>query len=256
VHDGENHRSLPPPQSSPSLGKGDAIRARLIRAALSLAPGTWNPAWRYGDVIRADLGSAARIAVDPRQVLGKIGMRTMNGLKRRFLVPQLGALQFRPIAELPTYRDVEDFAAHGDDYRATRLYRWLKQSADEGMPVNARGIVCDTEQRMLDYYFTYLDLFRSLQQRGYAYRGEDEICFGVTAEGGIVHMRRGTHRLASAHFLNLPFVTGVVTHADPAWVGQAVRRNGGGPIAAIALSLRPFQARAQGQAAEGQTAAQ
>jgi hypothetical protein len=256
VHDGENHRSLPPPQPSPSLGKGDAIRARLIRAALSLAPGTWNPAWRYGDVIRADLGSAARIAVDPRQVLGKIGMRTMNGLKRRFLVPQLGALQFRPIAELPTYRDVEDFAAHGDDYRATRLYRWLKQSADEGMPVNARGIVCDTEQRMLDYYFTYLDLFRSLQQRGYAYRGEDEICFGVTAEGGIVHMRRGTHRLASAHFLNLPFVTGVVTHADPAWVGQAVRRNGGGPIAAIALSLRPFQARAQGQAAEGQTAAQ
>ena len=89
------------------------------------------------------------------------------------------------------------------------------------MPVNARGIVCDTEQRMLDYYFTYLDLFRSLQQRGYAYRGEDEICFGVTAEGGIVHMRRGTHRLASAHFLKLPFVTGLVTHADPAWVEQA-----------------------------------
>ena len=137
-----------------------------------------------------------------------------------------------------------------------RLYRWLKQSADEGMPVNARGIVCDTEQRMLDYYFTYLDLFRSLQQRGYAYRGEDEICFGVTAEGGIVHMRRGTHRLASAHFLKLPFVTGLVTHADPAWVEQAVRRNGGGPLAAIALSLRAFQAPAQGQAVEGQTAAQ
>jgi hypothetical protein len=231
------------------------VSPRVIRAALSLAPATWNPAWRYGDTVRAELGPSARIAVDPHQVLGKIGMRTMNGIKRRFLVPQLGALQFRPIAELPTYRDVEDFAAHGDDYRATRLYRWLKQSADEGMPVNARGIVCDTEQRMLDYYSTYLDLFRSLQQRGYAYRGGDEICFGVTAEGGIVHMRRGTHRLASAHFLNLPFVTGVLTHADPAWVDQAVRRNGGGPIAAIALSLRPFQAHAQGQV-EGQTAAQ
>jgi hypothetical protein len=238
------------------MSRDRRIRRRLIRAALSLAPGSWNPAWRYGDAIRAELGPAARIAVDPRQVLGKLGMRTVNGFKRRFLVPRLGTLQFRPIAELPTYRDVEDFAAHGDDYRATRLYRWLKQSADEGRPVNARGTVCDTEQRMLDYYFTYLDLFRSLQQRGYAYRGEDEICFGVTAEGGIVHMRRGTHRLASAHFLNLPFVTGVVTHADPAWVDRAVRRNGGGPIAAIALSLRPFQAQAQGQTAEGQTAAQ
>ena len=55
------------------------VNPRVIRAALSLAPGTWNPAWRYGEVIRGELGSAARIAIDPRQVLGKIGMRTMNG---------------------------------------------------------------------------------------------------------------------------------------------------------------------------------
>jgi hypothetical protein len=226
-----------------------SIWPHFIRAALSLAPGTWNPAWRYGDVIRTELGPAARIAIDPRQVLGKIGLRTMNGLKRRFLAPQLGGREFRPIAELATYRDVEDFAAHGDDYRATRLYRWLRQSAEEGTPVNARGIMCDTEQRMLDYYFTYLDLFRSLQQRGYAYRGEDEICFGITAKGGIVHMRRGTHRLASAHFLKLPFVTGLVTHADPAWVDEAVRRNGGGPLGAIAVSLRAFQVPGQGQTA-------
>jgi len=228
-------------------GDPTAIGPRLIGAALSVAPGTWNPAWRYGDLIRAVLGPAARIAIDPRQVQGKIGMRTMAGLKRRFLAPRLAAAEVRPIAELPTYRDIEDYAAHGDDYQATRLFRWLKQSAAEGMPVTARGIVCDTEQRMLDYYFTYLDLFRSLQQRGYVYRGEDEICFGVTATGGIVHMRRGTHRLAAAHFLGLPFVTGYVTHMDPAWVSAAQARETrgtekGGPLGAVALSLRPFQA--------------
>jgi hypothetical protein len=232
-----------------------SIGPRLIRAALWVAPGDWNPAWRYGDIIRADLGAAARIAIDPQQVRGKVGARMMAGLKRRFLVPRLAACEVRPIAELPTYRDIEDYAAHGDDYRATRLFRWLKQSAEEGMPVNARGILCDTEQRMLDYYFTYLDLFRSLQQRGYSYRGEDEICFGVTADGGIVQMRRGTHRLAAAHFLGLPFVTGYVTHVDPAWMRAAQAHKRGGPIAAIALSLRTFQA--QGQAgAQGLTAAQ
>jgi hypothetical protein len=171
------------------------------------------------------------------------------GLRRRFLVARLASCELRPIAELPTYRDVEDYAAHGEDYRSTRLYRWLKQSAEEGMPVNARGIVCDTEQRMLDYYFTYLDLFRSLQQRGYDYRGEDEICFGVAADGGIIHMRRGTHRLASAHFLGLPAVTGLVTHADPVWVSAALRRHGGGPLAAIGLSLRAFQAPARDRTA-------
>ncbi|HEV8389261.1 MAG TPA: hypothetical protein VGQ35_05430 [Dongiaceae bacterium] len=230
-------------------GDPASVGPRLIRAALSIAPVTWNPAWRYGDVIRADLGPAARIAVDPRQVQGKVGARIMGGLKRRFLVPKLAGLEVRPLPKLPTYRDIEDYAAHGDDYRSTRLYRWLKQSAEEGMPVSARGIVCDTEQRMLDYYFTYLDLFRSLQQRGYAYRGDDEICFGVTATGGIVHMRRGTHRLAAAHFLKLPFVTGRVTHVDPAWVEAARKRKGGGPLAAIALSLRSFQIPAQGQTA-------
>ena len=230
-------------------GNPASIRPRLVRVALSLAPGTWNPAWRYGDTIRVELGDAARITVDPQRVLGKIGQRTMNGLKRRFLVPQLGSREFRPIAELPTYRDVEDFAAHGDDYRATRLYRWLKQSADEGMPVNARGVICDTEQAMLDYYLTYLGLFRSLQQRGYVYRGNDEICFGVTADGGIVHMRRGTHRLASAHFLKLPFVTGLVTHVDPLWVEKALARKIGGPLAALALSLRALQGQDQGKTA-------
>ena len=224
------------PDDSASLGP------RLVRAALTLAPGAWNPAWRYGDLVRASLGSAARISVDPRKVRGKVGARIMAGLKRRFLVPRLAACEVRPIAELPTYRDIEDFAAHGDDYKSTRLYRWLKQSAEEGTPANARGVVCDTEERILNFYFTYLDLFRSLQQRGYAYRGDDEICLGVTADGGIVHMRRGTHRLATAHFLGLSAVTGIVTHVDPAWMEDTRQRKMGGPLAAIALSLRAFQA--------------
>jgi hypothetical protein len=123
--------------------------ARLIRAALTLAPKAWNPAWRYGDVIRIELGAAAHIAVDPQQVLGKIGARAMARLKRRFLVPRLANCNVTPIAELPTYRDIQDYAAHGEDFRATRLYRWLQQSADEGKPINARGVICDTEERML-----------------------------------------------------------------------------------------------------------
>lgn len=218
-----------------------------MRAALSLAPGAWNPAWRYGDLVRTGLGASARVAVDPRQVRGKIGARIMAGLKHRFLVPKLASREVRAIPELPTYRDIEDYAAHGEDYRATRLFRWLKQSAEGGTPVNARGVVCDTEERMLDYYFTYLDLFRSLQQRGYSYHGEDEICFGVTADGGFVHMRRGTHRIAAAHFLGLPFVTGLVTHVDPAWADVARARGKDGPLAAIALSLQAFQVQTAAQ---------
>ena len=229
-------------------GDSASIGRRLTKVALTLAPGAWNPAWRNGGIIRAELGAAGRIAIDPRQVLGKLGAHTMMGLKRRFLAPRLASCERRRITELPTYRDIEDFAAHGDDYRSTRLYRWLKRSADEGKPVNARGVLCNTEERIKDYYFIYLDLFRSLQRRGYVYSGKDEICFGITADGGVVHMRRGTHRLASAHFLGLPFVTGYVTHADPAWVESTRRRNRSGPILAIALSLQAFNERTQVQA--------
>ncbi|MGH6890838.1 MAG: hypothetical protein ACREEP_01130 [Dongiaceae bacterium] len=218
-----------------------------MRVALSFAPATWNPAWRWGQAIRASLGEEARIVVDPRTVEGKVSARIMAGLKARFLAPNLAAGDVRAIPDLHTYRDIEDFAAHGDNHRETRLFQWLKRAAEAGKPVNARGIVCDTEERMLDYYRAYLDLFRSLQRQGYSYRGEDEICFGVTANGGIVHMRRGTHRLAAAHFLGLPFVTGYVTHADPAWVQGCRARARGGPLEAVAVSLRAFQMQATGR---------
>lgn len=209
----------------------------MIDALLALAPGAWNPAWRCGDAIRRALGERARIAVDPRRVLGKLPATAMMGLKHRFLVSDLARRDLTPVAELHTYRDVEDFAAHGDDYASSRLYRWLKQAAAEGRPVNARGVVCDTEARMLDYYRTYLELFRSLRRDGYRYSGPDEICFGIAESGGVAHMRRGTHRLASAHFLGLPSVTGYVTHADPRWVAACRARYSGSPIDAIAAAL-------------------
>lgn len=176
--------------------------------------------------------------VDPRRVVGKFPARGIAEVKRRFLVAGLAQAGVIPLPELHTYRDVEDFAAHGDDHANSRLFRWLQQSAAEGRPINARGIVCDTEAKMLDYYQTYLELFRSLRRDGYRYNGPDEICFGIGAAGEIVHMRRGTHRLVSAHFLGLPSVTGYVTHADPAWVAACRTKFGGHPLKAIAAGLR------------------
>ena len=190
----------------------------MIGGLLRLAPGAWNPAWLRGESVRKALGERARIAIDPRRVVGKMPADIMAGIKHRFLVPRLRAHGLTALSDLHTYRDVEDFARFGDDHAPSRLFQWLQRSAAAGEPINARGIVCDTEAKMLDYYRTYLALFRSLQRDGYRYCGPDEICFGIAADGAVLHMRRGTHRLVSAHFLGLPSVTGYVTHADPAWV--------------------------------------
>ncbi|HWA48322.1 MAG TPA: hypothetical protein VG742_08625 [Dongiaceae bacterium] len=221
-----------------------AHKVALIGSLLSLAPGTWNPAWLRGDSVRAALGDRARIAVDPRAVLGKMPAARMSEIKQRFLVPGLANCGLTAMLDLPTYRDVEDFAQFGDDYAASRLFQWLQRSAAAGEPVNARGIVCDTEAKMLDYYRTYLDLFRSLHREGYHYSGPDEICFGIAADGAIVHMRRGTHRLVSAHFLGLPLVTGYVTHADPDWVAACRIKWRTGPIEAIAAGIGELNAAA------------
>lgn len=216
----------------------------MIDSLLSWAPGAWNPAWLRGDSVRTALGERARITVDPRAVLGKMPADMMSEVKHRFLVPGLGSSGLTALLDLNTYRDVEDFAQFGDDYAASRLFQWLQRAAAAGEPINARGIVCDTEPKMLDYYRTYLTLFRSLQRDGYRYSGPDEICFGIAADGSVVHMRHGTHRLVSAHFLGLPSVTGYVTHADPDWVAACRRKSRTGPVQAIAAGLRELGAAA------------
>jgi hypothetical protein len=221
-----------------------ARKAELIGGLLSLAPGAWNPAWQRGDAVRAALGERAKIAVDPRSVLGKMPAAMMSGIKHRFLVPGLAHCGLTTMLDLHTYRDVEDFARFGDDYAGSRLFQWLKEAAAASEPINARGIVCDTEAKMLDYYRAYLELFRSLQRDGYRYSGPDEICFGIAAGGAVVHMRRGTHRLVSAHFLGLPSVTGYVTHADPEWVAACRDKWRAGPIEAIAAGIRELNAAA------------
>lgn len=216
----------------------------MIDSLLSWAPGAWNPAWLRGDSVRAALGEHARIAVDPRSVLGKVPAGTMAEIKHRFLVPGLANCGLTAMLDLHTYRDVEDFAQFGDDYAASRLFQWLQRSAAAGEPINARGVVCDTEAKMLDYYRTYLELFRSLRRDGYRYSGPDEICFGIAVDGAVVHMRRGTHRLVAAHFLGLPSVTGYVTHADPEWVAACRDTWRSSPIEAIAAGLRQLGAAA------------
>jgi len=221
-----------------------ARKVELIDSLLSWAPGAWNPAWQRGNSVRVALGEQARIAVDPRAVLGKVPPAIMSDVKHRFLVPGLASCGLTAILDLHTYRDVEDFAQFGDDHAASRLFQWLQRAAAAGEPINARGIVCDTDAKMLEYYRTYLELFRGLQRDGYHYSGPDQICFGVTADGSIVHMRRGTHRLVSAHFLGLPSVTGYVTHADPEWVAASRKKWRTGPIQAIAAALSELNAMA------------
>lgn len=161
----------------------------------------------------------------------------MGPIKDRFMVTGLDALPVQPIDELYTYGDMADVAKHGENLSETRLYRWLMASWTAGRPVEGRGQIFDTEKKIRSYCRSNLDLLRSLQRDGYKYAGNDEICFGITAVGDLLHMRRGTHRMAAARILELPSVTGRITHVDQSFAERAVaearQRGEGGSVVQI-----------------------
>ena len=197
------------------------FRRRAALVSLKLWPSLANPAWNSIGARRLFEGRLS-IAIDPARVLRKIEVEAARGLRGTFLVPGLDALPTTPVSALYTYRDMEDIARHGADWRSTRLGQWLLASLAAGRPPAVRGAFLTTEAQIEAYYRGYLTMFESMRDQGYRYEGEDQMCFGVCAGGDFVLVRRGTHRLAAAHILGLKQVTGLVTRIDRRFA-EAVR---------------------------------
>lgn len=209
--------------------------------SLRFWPSLRNAAWRRAAAAEAALGSFLAVRVRPRAVGFKVTAAAVAPLKARFLVEGLAALPAEAITSLYTYRDMADIAAHGEDLKATRLYQWLLAAWEAGRPVQGRGILFDSEPKITEYCRTNLDLFRSLQRTGYNYSGPDEICFGIAADGEIRHMRRGTHRLTAAHILELPSVSGRITHVDRRFAERVAgvdRPESGGTIERLGQAIQ------------------
>lgn len=194
---------------------------------LRLWPSLRNPAWKRAEAAQGVLGPDLTVSFRPGAVQRKLDAQAMAPLKHGFVVEGLGDLPTREITSLYTYLDIVDITRHEDNLAETRLYRWLKASLEAGRPVNSRSSVLDSEERILDLCRSKLDLYRSIKAKGYHYSGPDEICLGVLADGGLIHMRRGTHRMAIAHILELPSVTGRITHIDRRFAERAA---GSGPV--------------------------
>jgi len=199
------------------------IRRRMAPVSLRLWPGLGNPAWNSVGARRL-FGDRLKIAVDPRRVARKIDSDSAAGLRGAFLVTGLDGLPATPVSALYTYRDMEDIARHGADWRATRLGKWLLACLAAGRPPYVRGAFITNEAEIEAYYRGYLTMFESMRENGYRYDGADHMCFGLGAEGGLVLVRRGTHRIAAAHILGLPQVTGIVTKIDRRFAEAAVRK--------------------------------
>ncbi len=182
--------------------------------------------------LRRALDRDLRLRVAPQRVKRKLAPAIMRDLRGRFLVADLGRLPSDAIAAHYTYADMTEIARHGEDHGATRLYRWFRASLEAGRPVLSRGTLYDEDAKIVAYYRRYLDLYRDMAKNGYRYAGPDEIAFGIAADGEILHVRRGSHRLAAAQILDLPWVEGRIVHIDPAWLDRCPN------LAELRLALR------------------
>ncbi|MBI2253835.1 MAG: hypothetical protein HYU58_04380 [Proteobacteria bacterium] len=193
-------------------------------ASLSLRvwPSIDNKAWELAQVADKALGSALQVRVAPMKVRRKLAAEAVGPIKGRFLVTGLGELPAAPIDGLYTYMDMSDIARFGQDFPKTRLYQWLKASWVAGRPVEGRGRIFNSETEIAEYCQVYLDLYNSMKRDGYRYSGDDDICLGIAADGEIIHVRRGTHRMATAQILELPSVSARITHVDRAWAKRFV----------------------------------
>lgn len=189
------------------------VRRRLAPVSLRLWPGLGNPAWHSSGVQRL-FGRRLSVALDPRRIARKLDTEAAGGLRGAFLVSGLDALPSTPISALYTYRDMEDIARYGADWRSTRLGQWLLACLAAGRPPVVRGGRITTEAEIEAYYRGYLSMFESMRDQGYRYEGADHMCFGIGPGGDFILVRRGTHRLAAAHILGLKQVHGLVTKID------------------------------------------
>jgi hypothetical protein len=207
----------------------EEFRRRAALVSLRVWPGLGNPAWNSIGARRLFEGHL-KVAIDPARILRKIDVEAARRLRGSFLVSGLDALPTTPVSALYTYRDMEDIARYGADWRSTRLGQWLLACLAAGRPPVVRGALVTNETEIEAYYRGYLTMFESMRDQGYRYDGADHMCFGIGAGGDFVLVRRGTHRLAAAHILGLKQVTGLVTRIDRRFAETARARASDRPV--------------------------
>lgn len=220
-----------------AVGEGGIWRS-LAPLSLKVWPSLSNPAWDQAAIAERLLGPSLRVHVDPLRIRRKLSAKAVAPIKDRFLIAELGNLPSERVEDLYTYMDMSDIARYGDDFQKLRFYQWLKASWAAGRPVDGRGRVFNSDAKIEEYCRYYIDLYRSMERDGYKYSGEDDICLGIATDGEILHVRRGTHRMAAAHILELPTISARITHVDRAFAEAAVARSvGKDPCAALGAAI-------------------
>ena len=256
--------------------------AGSLRALLA-EPASW-PLPLAGDYLAFHhfFGEQLVIDVDPRPVTHQFPPhRKIGGEVMKAADHVLGRGPWQPLLEplerSVINREVADMLACGGDFRATAAHAALMDRLKAGRPGIRNLQKLDTPELIDSYFEDLLRLIASIRDAGYrrrpSYGGidgaeravaatspvrpliaeltESEIGMGVDADGRLVRVGPGNHRMAIARQLGLARVPVELRLFHVTWLRRRMER-GHGPLQAIAAGVRTI-ARKQQNALSGET---
>ncbi|MDI5920881.1 hypothetical protein QLQ86_08800 [Halomonas sp. LR5S13] len=175
-------------------------------------------------VIEQTLGSDLVLQVDPQKLVRTTDWRDYEYSSRPSSSAFLwdGSWDFRrgDLCHGSRYRFISDLDAHRDDLTGSEAFRYYKAQLEAGKPWRShqKGVLLDSEERILAYLRVYLSFLDDMASRGFdSTRGKDDLGVAVTRDGHLLKINRGLHRLAMAQRLELDSVPVTVKAVHRKW---------------------------------------
>ncbi|MFN0193857.1 MAG: hypothetical protein ACKVP5_18100 [Aestuariivirga sp.] len=166
----------------------------------------------------------------------------------------------RPIVTTPVYREVETLLRAGKHFRTTAMFQKLKLHMEMGRPPVRNEIPLDTLEKLEAYAESVLRLAASIGELGVLKRGEasiedmtsnsglarplwveameSEIGAAILADGTIVRLGPGHHRIAAAMFARISTVPVEIRLVHTDWLKRRIAESGLAPWPALIEGIR------------------
>ncbi|MDI5891861.1 hypothetical protein [Halomonas rhizosphaerae] len=175
-------------------------------------------------VIERELGSGLVARVNPRQLIRSTHWRGVPKHRRpsatAFIWDGRWDLRRGDLRQGSRYRFISDLDEHRHDLTGSEAFRYYKAQLEAGRPWRShqKGVLLDSEARILAYLGVYLSFMDDMAARGFdAWRGKDALGVAVTREGRLLKINRGLHRLAMAQRVGLDSVPVTVKAVHRQW---------------------------------------
>jgi hypothetical protein len=123
--------------------------------------------------------------------------------------------------ETETWRFLDElWRAHLDYRRVDRYHDFARRiAAGETIVLRSKRRRMGTTSELDAYFADYVDLLRSMHEKGYVATGaSDRIMIMIDRHGGIMKETKGRHRLAAAQIAGVRSVPVKISHVHAAWV--------------------------------------